>query len=293
MTRAGAARVLLVMGVVTLAGYVGIGLFAQRLARHGVSSRHLFGGGFTLNAVGAPLHHRARARHAALWWALYGLGAAVNVLSFTVLNEGFARNLTARANTALNLVMFGGSFVVQWGIGVVAETAARSAGVDGGSGAAHRVRARAGGGCARARVVRVGMAAARDRASRRPRRHDARRQRGGSIRSPARAGGGRVRPPRRTRRSTRCATRSRREPDRADAWHDLGVLRDAARPRDRGARGVRRGRAAATRVGRAVLRGRPRRLRARRFRRARRRRSRRRSRARRTIWPRASTSRRR
>jgi len=56
------------------------------------------------------------------------------VLSFTVLNEGFARTLTARANTALNLVMFGGSFVVQWGIGVVAETAARSAGVDGASG---------------------------------------------------------------------------------------------------------------------------------------------------------------
>jgi len=133
MTRAGAARVLLVMGVVMLAGYVGIGLFAQRLARHGVSSRHLFAGGFTLNAV-ALLCITARVPGTLAWWALYGFGAAVNVLSFTVLNEGFARTLTARANTALNLVMFGGSFVVQWGIGVVAETAARSVGVDGASG---------------------------------------------------------------------------------------------------------------------------------------------------------------
>lgn len=133
MTRAGAARVLLVMGVVTLAGYVGIGLFAQRLARHGVSSRHLFGAGFALNAL-ALLCITARVPGTLAWWALYGFGAAVNVLSFTVLNEGFARALTARANTALNLVMFGGSFVVQWGIGVVAETAARAAGVDGAGG---------------------------------------------------------------------------------------------------------------------------------------------------------------
>jgi hypothetical protein len=43
------------------------------------------------------------------------------VLAFTVLSSGFAKELVARANTALNLVMFIGSFVAQWGIGVVAE----------------------------------------------------------------------------------------------------------------------------------------------------------------------------
>jgi len=132
LSRADAARVLLVMGVVTLGGYLGIGLFAQRLARQGIASRHLFGAGFALNALGL-LCITTRAPGTIVWWALYGFGAAVNVLAFTVLNEGFAKHLTARANTALNLVMFGGSFVVQWGIGVVAEVVARRWGFGGGA----------------------------------------------------------------------------------------------------------------------------------------------------------------
>ena len=56
-----------------------------------------------------------------LAWTLYGLGSAVNVLGFTVLGEGFPRELTARANTALNLILFTTSFALQWGIGVVAD----------------------------------------------------------------------------------------------------------------------------------------------------------------------------
>ena len=57
------------------------------------------------------------------WWGLYGLGSAANVLAFTVLNEGFRHDLVGRTNTTLNLLMFGGSFVLQWGIGLVAEAA--------------------------------------------------------------------------------------------------------------------------------------------------------------------------
>ena len=60
---------------------------------------------------------------AALWWWLYGLGAAANVLAFTVLNEGFPRELAGRTNTALNLMMFAGSFAMQWGVGIVVEFA--------------------------------------------------------------------------------------------------------------------------------------------------------------------------
>ncbi len=58
-----------------------------------------------------------------VWWSAYGLGAAVNVLAFTVLNEGFGRDLTGRTNTTLNLLMFSGSFLTQWGIGVLVDAA--------------------------------------------------------------------------------------------------------------------------------------------------------------------------
>jgi len=56
-------------------------------------------------------------------WALFGLGSAVNVLGFTVIGEGFPPEAAARANTALNLLLFTSSFAAQWGIGVVVDAA--------------------------------------------------------------------------------------------------------------------------------------------------------------------------
>ncbi len=120
--RAGAARHLLVMGVVMLGGYLALGLFATRLARRGLHPRHLFGAGFALSTVAlAAIVGEVPGSYA--WWALYGFGATINVLGFTVLNDGFASELAGRANTALNLLMFSCSFATQWGIGLVVDAA--------------------------------------------------------------------------------------------------------------------------------------------------------------------------
>jgi uncharacterized membrane protein len=88
---------LLAMGVVILAGYAFIAMFARRLALQGVESRHLFGIGFALNAV-ALCAIALRVPGAFLWWPLYALGAAANILAFTVLNEG-SRGKSRRART--------------------------------------------------------------------------------------------------------------------------------------------------------------------------------------------------
>ena len=128
-SRAVAARHLLVMGAVMLAGYAALGLFATRLARRGIFARHLFAGGFALSGFAfAAIVFRIPGTY--LWWSLYGFGAVVNVLAFTVLNDGLARDLTARANTAVNLLMFLGSFAAQWGIGVIVDAARASLGLD-------------------------------------------------------------------------------------------------------------------------------------------------------------------
>jgi predicted MFS family arabinose efflux permease len=128
-TRAGAARILQWMGVATLAGFLALGMFVTRLARRGVHARHIFAAGFGI-AVLSLAAISLRLPGGVLWWTLYGLGTAVNVLAFAVLNEGFGRDLAGRSNTALNLMMFGGSFVAQWGIGVVAEAARRGFALD-------------------------------------------------------------------------------------------------------------------------------------------------------------------
>jgi len=128
-TRSDAARHLFWMSVATLLGFVSLGLFGTRLAGRGVHARHIFSLGFGL-AVAALAAIFLRLPGGFLWWTLYGLGTSVNVLAFAVLNEGFGRDLAGRSNTALNLMMFGGSFMMQWGIGVVAEIARRSLSLD-------------------------------------------------------------------------------------------------------------------------------------------------------------------
>ncbi len=124
-----AAWHLFAMGAVTFAGYLGLGLFATRMARYGVGPRHLFAAGFALHVLAfAAIVRMLPGTY--VWWLLYGLGAAANVLAFNVLNEGFAPEFAGRANTALNLMMFGGGFAAQWGIGLVVDAARAVAGVD-------------------------------------------------------------------------------------------------------------------------------------------------------------------
>jgi len=129
MSRAQAADYLLVMNAVTMAGYFAIGLFGTRLARRGIHARHMFGIGFALN-LAALAAIELRVPGALLWWSLYGLGAASNVLGFTALNEGFPRALTGRTNTTLNLMMFSGSFAIQWGIGLIVDAVRIGYGLD-------------------------------------------------------------------------------------------------------------------------------------------------------------------
>lgn len=121
-TRAEAARVLLGMGFSILAGYLFLGFAATRLARRGIGSSHLYLAGWALHAA-AIVAIASRAPVPEFWWCLYGLGAGANILAFTVLNEGFPASLAGRANTAINLAMFGSTFIVQWGIGMVVDAA--------------------------------------------------------------------------------------------------------------------------------------------------------------------------
>jgi len=120
--RAAAARHLLVAGLATLAGYLLIGLFAAGLARRGIHARHLFAAGFAASSAAlATIVYGMPGSY--VWWAIYGLGASVNVLAFTVVNDGFATELAGRANTAVNLVTFTGSFAMQWGVGLAVDGA--------------------------------------------------------------------------------------------------------------------------------------------------------------------------
>ena len=127
--RAVAARHLLWMGVGMFGGFLGLGLFATRVARRGLRSCHLFAIGFAVSIAALAVIF-AQVPGTYVWWTVYGLGASTNILAFTVLNEGFAPELAGRANTALNLFAFGGGFVAQWGIGLVVDAARAALHID-------------------------------------------------------------------------------------------------------------------------------------------------------------------
>lgn len=119
-TRAAAASYLLAMSGVTMMGYLGLGMLGTRLARYGIEARHIFGGGFALSLTALALI-ALEVPGSLLWWSLFGFGASGNVLGFAALNQGFSREFAGRTNTSLNLLMFAGSFIVQWGVGLVID----------------------------------------------------------------------------------------------------------------------------------------------------------------------------
>ena len=120
-TRDEAASHLLAMGLTTLVGYAFVALASSRLARLGIGPRHLVIGGYALQLAMLALIVTSAVSFTYVVWALYGLSAAVNILGYLLLTEGFSRDLAGRASTALNLVMFATTFAVQWGIGAVAD----------------------------------------------------------------------------------------------------------------------------------------------------------------------------
>jgi hypothetical protein len=129
-SRTVAADHLLVVGIVILGGYLALGFFATALRRYGIGARHLLAAGFGLHILMFALIVMQALPSTYVAWALYGLGSAVNVLGFTVIGEGFPPEAAARANTALNLLLFTSSFATQWGIGVVVDAARAALGID-------------------------------------------------------------------------------------------------------------------------------------------------------------------
>ncbi len=56
-----------------------------------------------------------------LCWPVFGFFGTGSILYYAALSQHFPRQIAGRVNTALNLLVFVGAFVLQWGIGVVID----------------------------------------------------------------------------------------------------------------------------------------------------------------------------
>ncbi|MDP2823695.1 MAG: MFS transporter [Sulfuritalea sp.] len=116
LPREAAAYHLLLMGSGMLAGFLGIAFGVEPLAARGIGALRLLQVGMGLGLVATLLIVLGIGPGEALWF-FYGLVFSVGNLAYALLQNHYAGALAGRVNTALNLMVFVGAFVVQWGFG--------------------------------------------------------------------------------------------------------------------------------------------------------------------------------
>ena len=113
------AYYLLLAAIGMLIGHMTMGNLASRLERAGIAPSYVVGvgvGGAVLVQAALVLGY---SEMQSLIWFLFGFLGAAGAVSFAILIHVFPVSMAGRANTALNLMIFVASFLVQWGIGIV------------------------------------------------------------------------------------------------------------------------------------------------------------------------------
>jgi MFS family permease len=119
LDRAGVVEHLSLMAFTVCSSALLLGMLAKWLRRRGIKTEWVLAGilGLSTTAqlallVGWPLPSY-------LLWSLIAAAGAATVLSFAILTEYFPREMSGRANAALNLLHVGGAFVLQSATGFV------------------------------------------------------------------------------------------------------------------------------------------------------------------------------
>lgn len=119
--RAAAANTLMLIAGSMLAGFVVLGWAAERLEKMGIKP-------IIVPTVGMSLFILVQAGLVFQWtavalplWLIFGFLGTSGIIFFPVLTRAFPSALSGRVVTAINLLVFVGAFVFQWGVGEVID----------------------------------------------------------------------------------------------------------------------------------------------------------------------------
>jgi predicted MFS family arabinose efflux permease len=118
-SQAGVARGLLAVNVAMIVGYMAFGRTADVLQRRGQSALPLLLAGVALSSLSLLL--LILGVHSLLLWCVFVAAGTSVVLGYAILSRRFPKEISGRANTAINLFGFIGMFAGQWGIGLVLD----------------------------------------------------------------------------------------------------------------------------------------------------------------------------
>ena len=121
LDRATVVQHLSVMAVAVCASALLLGIMADRLRRMGIKTEWVLASTLTLSmAAQAALVFRWPVPSFFVWAVIAAAGAAT-VLSFAILAQYFPKEMSGRANAALNLLHVGGAFLLQSATGLIIE----------------------------------------------------------------------------------------------------------------------------------------------------------------------------
>ncbi|MFW1676601.1 MFS transporter [Pontibacter sp. JAM-7] len=101
-------------------GFFSLGWLADRLQHRGLSPNQICAAGMVIFLVLQLLIFSTASRTPGWVWCALGFFGTSGTLMFAVLSQHFPRQQLGRVNTSLNLMIFLGAFLMQWGIGLIA-----------------------------------------------------------------------------------------------------------------------------------------------------------------------------
>jgi hypothetical protein len=119
-----AATSLFWINVAMLGTFWSWGVLIPRLTRRGIRTEQLIAWGTPLSLVvlaAIVVAGAAWGPQSGLLWAVFCMSSTFLSLAQPAVGMAFANELAGRALSAYNLVIFGGVFVVQWGIGLLID----------------------------------------------------------------------------------------------------------------------------------------------------------------------------
>ncbi|HXE41079.1 MAG TPA: MFS transporter [Azonexus sp.] len=111
-----AIRLTLLSGAM-LAGFLFMGFFATKLVHRGIKLERVYLGAMVVAITLLALISSLPTFAGNLLWPVLGICFSLSNISYSLVAQAFPSNLSGRANTALNLLVFAGAFGLQWGIG--------------------------------------------------------------------------------------------------------------------------------------------------------------------------------
>ena len=126
-TPAEVARGLLAVNAAMIAGYLVFGRAADAFQRRGRSALPLLIGGVAASSLILATIIVAPGISPMLLWCAFSAAATAVVLGYSIVSRRYPKAMAGRANTAINVFAFVGSFAGQWGVGLVLDLWPQSA----------------------------------------------------------------------------------------------------------------------------------------------------------------------